>query len=240
MNIRKTIKDYTGESHLTDNPATLPESSSPVKNEDTAGNGSTVESGNSNVGDPDIMSAENIKYSGSLAQDGKFLVLFRNDNSMKVPDLNATIIFYDADGNMVGTDSDGHDAVLPGASVASIFDMPDDTRKYEVLVTVDDKYGDYENLSEYVSLEADMTSKEIIVKATNTSSKAIDELEMVAVFFKDTYVIAADTEETYRIAPGQTVVLEFSVPYSWTENGYERLTFDDYSLYINQAHNFGS
>lgn len=189
--------------------------------------------------DPEAGSAKNIAHEGILTEDGKILLIMTNSNSVSIPDFEVDVVFYDAEGKMLGTDSDGHDAVLPGATVVSIMDLPSNSEglaSYEPTFAVDWDMRLYDNLSEQVKVESNSTKDSVIVKATNNSEKVIEELEMVCVFYNGEYVVGAKQEEKYDIAPGATAILEFSSPFG---SGLERLPFDDYSLFINQAHNFG-
>lgn len=188
-------------------------------------------------------SSEKVSHTEYLTESGKMVIIFQNDGSTPIPDFDAEITFLDADGKMMAVKSDGHDAVLPGAQVVSIIDLPRDSNfsivaydSYEISIKVNSQAKLYENLKESLKIEDNKGVNGAIAKVTNNSAKTIDELEMVAVYYKGDKVVGASEVEERDIASGESVTLEFSVPY---DKNYRSISFDSYKIFVNQAHNFG-
>lgn len=203
--------------------------------ETAGGDGHTV-SGNANdAGSFDETDHERISHTEYIGKNGKMIIVFRNNDSSKIPYFDAEITFFDANKNMVSVETDGHDAVLPGTEVVSIRETPENYESYEIAFKYGDYGSGYENLSKDVEVQDNVGENGVVARFTNNSDKEIEELEVVAVYYKNGEVIGADEEETYHIASGEYTTLQFYPPY---DSEYKTIEFDSYKLYINQAHNF--
>ena len=129
------------------------ETSSSSEDEEVAGdNSSSTENTGSDIYVSSMPSdeatiVENIAIETEDDEDGEMAVFITNNNSFVIPDLEMQVIFY-KDGNLVNSDKDGHDVVLPGSTVVSRIDRPDSYDNFEVKVDVDWSYGD-ENTHNY-------------------------------------------------------------------------------------------
>lgn len=161
--------------------------------------------------------------------------LITNNSGAQIGDLEIQFLFYDADGKIIGTAKDGHDAVLPGSTVTSFvseLDVPQnfDHMDYKLSVDVEANSG-YKNHAVKVEIETNIGEDCVILQITNNADVAIEELEYSVVFYKDGKVTGMGYGvDVYDIAVGDTVIEEYS---SWG------VDFDTYKVYINQAHTFG-
>ncbi len=181
--------------------------------------------------------AGNIKYELFPLLNGEAAVVFTNNNDIIIPSFEASIVFYDNDGDMLAMNSDVHHAVLPGSQVVtktiSIADPNIDFKNYSVQIKVDMDMNGYESLSEHLSIKSNESlDGGVIAKIKNNADIEIEELEVAVLFYVDGKVIAASEEEKYNILPGETGILKFRAPY----DDYDRIDFDAYKLFINQAY----
>ncbi len=187
------------------------------------------------------ISADNISYDVHMTADGNMLVFFTNNNAEVVPDFEVEVTFYDTNKKMLGVDTDGHDAVLPNAKVVSTFDVPQDQNyspvekfDYEISIRLVDGRA-YDNLTNDLEIESNIGSNGVVARFTNNSNQEIEELEVVAVYYKDGKAVGSDEEEKHHIASGDYVTIEFSQPY---DTSFDSVEYDDYEIIVNQAHNF--
>ena len=161
--------------------------------------------------------------------------MIRNNSEKQIGELEIQFLFYDAEGNILGTDSDGHDAVLSGSTVVSFvskYDVPQsyDHMDYKLRVDVEAN-SRYKNHAADVKIETNIGEDCVILQITNNADVDIEELEYAVVFYKDGEIVdMGNGIDVYDIASGDTVIEEYS---SWG------VDFDTYEVYINQAHTFG-
>lgn len=166
------------------------------------------------------------RYAGALIQ---------NNSTEQIGELEIQFLFYDADGKIIGEESDGHDAILPDSTVVSFvsdIDVPQeyDRMDYKLNVDVDANSG-YKNHAANVKIDTNLGDDCIILQITNNADVDIEELEYAVVFYKGGKVVdMGNGIDVYDIASGDTVIEEYS---SWG------VDFDTYKVYINQAHTFG-
>lgn len=161
---------------------------------------------------------------------GDIVVFVTNNNDYSIPDIELQALFY-KDGNIIDTDKDGHDAVIPKNTVVSKMDAPSEYDDYEIKASVDWDYGtDYRNWLNNLDVNHNIGNDNVIVQFENLGKVDIEELEYIVVYYLDGQI--ADTsfaEDIYDVMAGDTVVEEVS------SYGVE---FDEYEVYINQAHTF--
>lgn len=161
--------------------------------------------------------------------------LISNNSTEQIGELEIQFLFYDADGKIIGTESDGHDAILPGSTVVSFvsdMDVPQsyDRMDYKLSVDVEANSG-YENHAAKVKIDTNVGDDCVILQITNNADVDIEELEYAVVFYKDGKVVdMGNGVDVYDIEAGDTVIEEYS---SWG------VDFDTYVVYLNQAHTFG-
>ncbi len=161
--------------------------------------------------------------------------LISNNSEAQIGELEIQFLFYDAEGKILGTASDGHDAVLPSSTVASFvsnLDVPQSYDHIDYKLSVDvEANGGYENHAANVKIDTNIGEDCVILQITNNADVAIEELEYSVVFYKDGKVSGmGNGVDVYDIEAGDTVIEEYS---SWG------VDFDTYKVFVNQAHTFG-
>lgn len=175
---------------------------------------------------------KNLEVISSETLEGDIAVFIKNNNDFVIPDLDVQVLFY-KDGNITDTDEDGHDVLVPGNTVASKIDTPDDYDEYEVNVDVGWKYAtSYKNWIYNIKVNSNIGDDGVIIQFENVGEVDIDELEYKVVFYKSGEIaeITYDNDIT-DFEAGSKIVEDVSA---------YGTSFDDYEIYINQAHTFGS
>lgn len=163
---------------------------------------------------------------------GKLCVFITNNSKTVIDELEVRADYKDASGSVIDTESDGHDMILPGYTVISNLDAPD---QYEdVSVSKDIELGvnpSYENHSEDIKISSNKGDDCIIVQLQNNSSVSIEEIEYIIVFYKgDDVSDTSYANDVYDIGPDEEIAEKVST------FGIE---YDNYEIYLNQAHTFG-
>jgi hypothetical protein len=161
--------------------------------------------------------------------------LITNDSTKQIGELEIQFLFYDAEGNIIGTGTDGHDAILPNSTVTSFvsnIDVPQSYTRVDYVLKVDaDENSGYKNHASKVNIETNLGENCVILQITNNAEVDIEELEYSVVFYKDGKVTGMGFgQDVYDIPSGGKVIEEYS---SWG------VDFDSYKVFINQAHTFG-
>lgn len=164
--------------------------------------------------------------------DGDVCAFITNNSDVIIDDLEVQVNYLDSNGQTIDLDTDGHDMILPGYTVVSRLDAPDNydslNTEFEIELGVN---SIYENHSEQVEISSNEGDECIIVQIKNNSDITIDEIEYVIVFYSGDKVSSVSYEnDAMDVAAGKTVTEKVS-----TYN----VTFDRYEVYLNQAHTFG-
>ena len=168
---------------------------------------------------------------GSPAGSGKLLgVTLTNNNAFVIPDVDISVVFY-KDGTMVSEDNDGHDVFLPEKQIASRIEAPEDYDDYKIDVDVDWKYAvNYRNWTDGISLNSNIGADNVMMEFTNNNDVDIEELEYIVFFYNGGKLVDITfPQDVHDIDAGQTITKQESAIGE----------FDDYKIFINQAHTFG-
>lgn len=178
---------------------------------------------------------KNVEINTYKAMDNTLVIIMTNKNEFTIPCIDITATFYDENKNMIGTDKGGEDVLLPNNSVAFTLKngvkSPFATFELDYDVTTKD-YG-YKCYADKINIENNSTGEKVIAKFTNNSGLKIDELETIAVFYNNGNVIGTSYEQEKKdIDNGKTVTFEFKPPFKVD------VAYDDYKIFVNQAHVF--
>ncbi len=183
---------------------------------------------------PDIPDTEeniinNLEISTKETQDGDIVVFLTNRNAYVIPDLELQVLFY-KDGNIIDTDEDGHDVLVPENTVVSKMDAPSSYDDYEVKISVE-RHGDtYRNWIYDLEVESNIGEDNIIIQFANEGEVDIEELEYIVVFYSGDEITGTSyANDIYDISAGDTAIENVST---------HQYDFDGYEIYINQAHTF--
>lgn len=168
------------------------------------------------------------------AYSTQLIVEFTNTGAESIPDMEVEMILYDKDGNILTSESDGHDVFLPGSTVVtqkSIYGIDDaDLAQLKVIIDTEKYTNHYVNHVDNLDFKGSVNGNKVFLEVTNNDSDEIEEIEIVVVFYKDGRIVGADEKETHHLGSGKEYVFEFS--------GYEDTEADSYQYFVNQAHTF--
>ena len=172
----------------------------------------------------------NIKVETKIAQDGLMCAFITNNNNVVIDELELQVNFYDSNNNIIDLDEDGHDMILPGATVASRIDTPNNYDHFDTKVSIElGVHEDYENHSKDIDLSYNLGEDCVIIQITNNSDVEIDEIEYIVLLYKDNELVTVESpDDVYDVAVGDTI----------TEKVYTPETHDRAEVYLNQAHTF--
>lgn len=188
-------------------------------------------SGNSDNEDPEAIQQKlDIKAIPTL--DGLVCVFITNNSETIIDELNIQLNYKDDSGTTIDMDKDGHDMVLPGSTVVSRMDAPKAYSDFETITTVElDAHPGYENHSNDVVVNSNQGEQGIIVEITNNSGVSLDEVEFIAVLYKENQISTVKyPKDIYDVPTGQTITEKVDI---YTDE------YDRFEIYLNQAHTFG-
>lgn len=164
--------------------------------------------------------------------DGDVCAFITNNSDVVIDELEVQVNYLGSNGQIIDLDTDGHDMILPGYTVVSRLDAPDD---YDSLTTECEigleEHPSYENHSEQVEVSSNEGDDCIIVQIKNNSDVMIDEIEYVVVLYNGDKVVSVSYEnDVMDVAAGKTVTEKVDT---------FREQFDRFEVYLNQAHTFG-
>ena len=159
-------------------------------------------------------------------------MLITNNSDITIGELDIQVLYYDDAGNIIDTEDEGHDVVLPGSTVVSYVSAPDKYAKDDYNLEIDIyANSSYTNHAEKMDVKTNKGDNCIILQITYNADVDIDEFEYVVVFYKGGEIVdVTHGTDVYDIKVGKNVVDECS---TWG------VDFDSYKVYINQAHTFG-
>lgn len=208
------------------NPTDSALSSDITSNQNTE---STVNSANAN-NDIDI-AEKNINIDVKPTNDGLLCAFITNNNDFVVDELEVQINYFDKKGNIIDLAEDGHDMILPNATVVSRMEAPKDYDHFETEVSVElGIYPYYENHSENVDLSYNIGDDCVIVQITNNADITIDEIEYVVILYKNDEIVTVDHEKDVYDVPSKKTITEKVSTYGED--------YDNVKVYLNQAHTF--
>lgn len=198
-----------------------------VSAEETSGE--TSES--SNVSDTATV-IKNVKIKTAVQEDSnKMAVFLTNNNKIIIDDLELKVNFYDSNNKIIDLGEDGHDMILPGATVVSqIDDVPDNYDHYDTKINVSlGINSSYENHAKNVDLSYNKGNDCVIVNIKNNDKVKIDEIEFIVLTYKDNKLIDVKyPQDVENLEPGDTDTEKID-----TFEAYDRV-----EVYLNQAHTF--
>lgn len=182
--------------------------------------------------DNNVEAAEkNIAVKVQPAKDGLLCAFITNNNDFVIDELDVQINFYDNSNNIIDLDEDGHDMILPNATVVSRMEAPKYYDHFETEVSVESGiYPYYENHSENVDLSYNIGDDCVIVQITNNADITIDEIEYVVILYKNNDIVTVEYEQDVYDVPSKKTVTEKVSTYGDD--------YDNVKVYINQAHTF--
>lgn len=161
--------------------------------------------------------------------EGDVVVFLTNNNTYAIPDIELQIVYYQ-DGDIINTDEDGHDVLVPGNTVVSKMDAPDNYDDFEVIPTVEWD-NNYKNWIYNLNVSSNFGDDgNVILQIENIGNVDIEEVEYIVVFYSGEQIVNTSFAQDIRdLKAGDKAVENVDI--------YDA-EFDSYTVYINQAHTF--
>jgi fibronectin type 3 domain-containing protein len=168
------------------------------------------------------------------------IAILTNNNTYSVS-LSATMVFYDANGTMIGKSTDDNYFFEPGKKSALYFYGPYDGdfnfinySSYKIVYSIDDTSFQISNLSD-IKTTSNIGSDNVMVEVTNSGNKSAEFTKIGIVFYKDGKAVAYDYGYADCETPGSSDYLEFSFPY---DENINTIQIDNYEIYINSSYSY--
>lgn len=205
-------------------------------NTSTGTNNSSVNNNNNNNNNQNVSGSElekNITSSGAVTDLGKLVVFVKNNNKVAV-DMEIEVEFYDANGTIVGSDSDDLQAVGANAEIAiDMWSTPSSFDNYKIYVDVEqaDEISYFDN----VELVHNNNGKEIAVQIKNNSNDTIEYITASVVYYQGDKVVGYDDSIESDIKSGRSANFTLDFPYN---KNYKNVKFDNYKVFITEAYSY--
>lgn len=182
--------------------------------------------GNTPVLNDDILN--NISTNAVRTQDGYVCVFLTNNNDFVIGEIELQLIYKDANGIIVDTESARKSNISPAATVVYSLSAPDNYSSFEVIKSFNMDYSSYyKNYYEFCSIEGSQGEKCIIIQCTNNSDETINSIEYAVVFYKGNNVVESSRETLYDVLPHKTEIDKV--------NTYNT-DYDHFEIYLNYAY----
>lgn len=174
-----------------------------------------------------------IKSNGAVTDSGKLVVFATNGNDVAV-DMKIEVEFYDANGTIVGSDSDDLRAVGAKSEIAvEMWSTPEAFDNYKIYVDVEQT----KEISYFDKLELvhNNNGNEIAVQAKNNSDDTIEFISVSVVYYQGDKVVGYDDGIQSDIKPGRSANFTLNFPYN---REYDNVNFDNYKVFITEAYKY--
>lgn len=176
---------------------------------------------------------EGITSSSAITQLGKLVVFVKNSNKVAV-DMEIEVEFYDANGTIVGSDTNILVAVGSNAEIAvEMWSTPEQFDNYKIYVDVEQS----DEISYYNELETTYSNngEEIAVQVKNKSENVIDYITVSVVYYQNGEVVGIEEGIKSDIKTGRSANFTLSFPY---DKRYDNVSFDEYKVFVNEAYSY--
>ena len=182
--------------------------------------------------------AKNIKYELQDTGDGVIAIL-KNNNKENVS-IDATLVYYDANGNMLKASNDSNYCLEPNQTAALYFVAPYDSNydtvaydSYKLSFNVDKSYYTTYAASK-IDVVSNMGADNVTAEVINNSKSTLEFIYLRIVYY-DASGNAIGTEDRYAECnrPGSSDYISFSLPY---DEDYNTIHPNSYKIFVNHAY----
>lgn len=155
--------------------------------------------------------------------------------------VEATVVFYDNSGNMVGKSSDENYYFDKGRKCALYFHGPSDSSlddvsysDYKINFTVEAVYDYKSSNVNDIKIKSNFGPSNVMAEVTNDGDTSSEFTKISIVFYRNGEVVGYDYTYAEVETPGSTDYLKFSFPY---DKNYDSIIPDAYDIYVNYSYN---
>lgn len=176
---------------------------------------------------------KNITSSGAITELGKLVVFVKNSNKVSV-DMGIEVEFYDANGTIIGSDSEDLLAVGSNGEIAvEMWSTPETFDNYKIYVDVEQT--DENSYYNQVEVTHNNNGKEIAVQVKNNSQDVIEYITVSVVYYQGDKVVGIDDSIESDIKNGRSANFNLDFPYN---KRYDDVKFDNYKVFVNEAYSY--
>lgn len=173
--------------------------------------------------------SKNVSYEAYEAPKN-LIVKFTNNNDINI-DGYFVVVYYDANGNMLYTDSffDNYFNVIePGKNQIAYFSYPiDKYSSFKIIVSATSVNAI--GMSDKIKISSSSSSNGVIANLTNTSNKTMTVTYIYVLYYNNNKVVGFDWSNIYDFKGGASKYLQFISPY---DENYNDLPFDRYEMFV--------
>ena len=166
-------------------------------------------------------------YVDSIGQ-GEYVVIVKNNSSKTV---NATVnaIAKDASGQTIGASSATLSTIASGAEacIRNLFQGVSEAVDFECTLSVEEDTW-YDPVTQDLTFEQSLVGDKVIVTCTNNGEEAVENLDVVALFFREGEFVYYGINWSQEIEAGATVSTEVRSFESYTQE----MTYDEAKVYL--------
>jgi hypothetical protein len=150
------------------------------------------------------------EYSCVVDDSFMYYVMYITNNSDKVVSAEMNVTAIDSDGSMIGSSSDGVNAIAPGqtSGIWTTFDEWDSIQSFEYTLTVSEETS-YSPVYDDLSVNYDTTDNGIVAQITNNGTNAAEFVWMDVVYLKDGAMVGFSElsfmDDDSQLLPGVTL-----------------------------------
>lgn len=176
---------------------------------------------------------KNITSSGAITELGKLVVFVKNSNKVSV-DMGIEVEFYDANGTIIGSDSEDLLAVGSNGEIAvEMWSTPETFDNYKIYVDVEQT--DENSYYNQVEVTHNNNGKKIAVQVKNNSQDVIEYITVSVVYYQGDKVVGIDDSIESDIKNGRSANFNLDFPYN---KRYDDVKFDNYKVFVNEAYSY--
>lgn len=166
------------------------------------------------------------------------IVQFKNNYSLAI-NMTVNVVYYDANGTIVGTAEDDNYYFESGKECAIRLSGPYNSdyediqySSYKLKLSAEPAPSWMKSMVPYLSAEGSFGSDNLIVTVSNSGKDNLDTVALAVVYYKDGKVIGFDSGYAKPDAGGKDYV-QFMFPY---DSNYETIHPSDFKVYINHCY----
>lgn len=175
-----------------------------------------------------------------FSRDKGVIQIVKNNYSFPMQ-LEATIVYYDANDMMIGKSNARNYFFDKGRECVLFYSAPYDSSynnvpydHYKINYSVSPIKYMKSNVKD-IKMDSNIGADNVMVEITNDGKLSVEFTEVYILFYKDGEIVGYGNRYADVQEPGSVDYLEFSFP--WDED-YDTIEIDDYKLYVNSSYGY--
>lgn len=177
----------------------------------------------------------NVETEYGVTARGTLVLFIKNNNPVPV-DMEFTVEYYDADGNVIQSDDFISPAIAENIETIEEFGkIPDSYDSLQLKKEV--KQSIFKNYYDKISVSHHDTGESILVEVTNNSDDEIFYLDAHVAYFKDDLLLGLNGDvAALKVKPGHTAKFDIRYDYYISNDYIYDVPFNSYKVFITSAY----